>query len=792
MRSLARSPGFSIATVTSLALGFALAACALAVANAYLARSFPYPNVERLHHVMYAPPGPVEPRGMSGIDWQAASDVVEHPVTTSGQIYYLAADDGARTARGLRVSPGFMRALGVRAALGRAFIPEDFDEGREPVALIGDELWRDHFGRDPSVIGRTLRVEVEGASNEPELLHVVGVLPPRFWFGRNSADSVGIMVPLRTQVTTYTVALREGVSVEQAQRRLTSVAASAATWIPPQWPGVRLESMHSRYVETLGPMLRAIVVAAALVIALTCVSVAVLVLLRTMRRSRDVAVRIAHGAARRHLLGLFGLETAILSISAIAVGAVLATVALRVLAPGIERQLGKPSIAGPAAMTIDAGVALVVAAIVALVSLSLGLIPALVPWQRRLAATLRGDARVGADNVWTRRVRAWLIGLEIAGSVALLVGCGLMIRTAASFQATDLGTDFRSVVRARVVLRGSSYPDATAYERFHVALREQLAARGLTASVSGWPPFIDYPTQTIEAEAGAATVRTTRAGMVAMSPGYFSIVGIPIRRGRDFATTDGSAAEPVAIVSETLARELWPAGNAIGNRIRYLESRPSGAPEIPWRRVVGVVTDARQTYQDRLLADLYVPSQQADPGRFISLLIRTNELPAAVTSTLRSAVATLDPTAVTTEARPVMLEDTELERARFMRGLLATFDGLTALLSALGIYGVVAHSVRQREREVAIRVAIGATPRAIAMLFLRESAWLLGAGIVAGSAAAIGLARVLENRFFSTATLDTLTIISAAGLMALVGIVATLEPVIRVARRSPVRTLHAA
>src|SRR5688500_10379624 len=443
-------------------------------------------------------------------------------------------------------------------------------------------------------------------------------------------------------------------------------------------------------------------------------------------------------------------------------------------------------------MEIDPGVALVVTALVALVSLSLGLIPALVPWQRRLAATLRGDARVGADNIWTRRARAWLIGLEIAGSVALLVGCGLMIRTAASIQATHLGTDFQSVTRARVILRGSRYPNAAAYERFRVAVVEQLASRGLEASVSGWPPFIHYPTQTIEAEVGGAVMRTTRAGMVSKSPGYFSIAGIPIRRGRDFATTDGGTAEPVAIVSETLARELWPTGNAIGSRIRYVESRPSGAPAIPWRRVVGIVADARQTYQDQLLADLYVPTLQADPGRFISLLIKTNQLPALVTSTLRSAVTTLDPAAVTTEARPVMLEDTELARARFMRGLLALFAGLTALLSALGIYGVVAHSVRQREREVAIRVAIGATPGAIARLFLRESAWLLGAGIVAGSAAATGLAGVLENRFFSTAALDLPTIVAAAGFMGLVGVAATLEPVIRVARRSPVQTLHEA
>jgi putative ABC transport system permease protein len=786
VRTLARSPGFTIATLASLSAGFAVAICALAIANAYQARSFPFPNVGRLYHLMYAPPGPVEPRGMSGIDWSTASDVVEHAVTTSGQTFYLSADDGARSARGLEVSPGFIQALGVRAALGRTFVPADFQDQNAPVAMIGHELWRDHFGGDPSVVGRVVRVDVEGQT-EPELLQIVGVLRPSFWFGRSSADSVGIMTLLRRPATTYMVALREGVSVEHAQRRLTSIAAGTATWLPAQWPGVRLEAMHDRYVEPLRPMLRAIIIAAVLVVLLTCVSVAVLVVLRTTRRSRDVAVRVAHGASRAHLLRLFGAETGVLAIAAIVLGTALTATSLRVIAPSIETHLGKPSAGGPSAIAIDGGVALAMTVVVALVAVSLGLIPALIPWQRRLAPTLRGDARAGADNQWTRRARAWLIGVEIAGSVALLVGCGIMIRTAVSIQTTNLGTDFGSVLRARVVLRGSRYPDAAAYERFHVDLKERLAAHGLNAAFSGWPPFIDHPLHTVE---GGATPRAITSGMVSVGAGYFETVGIALRQGRAFDATDRSTSEPVAIISESLARTLWPTGGAIGGRIRYVESRPSSAPEIPWRRVVGVAADARQTYQDQTMLDLYVPTLQADPERFISTLIRTNLGPAAATRIVRSTVATLDPTAVTGLARVVATENVELARVRFMRAMLAGFATLTALLAALGVYGVVAHSVRQRERELAIRVAIGASPRSIVALFLRESAGLLAAGIAVGAVASVGIARVLETRAFSAVALDPLTVVAAAAFMAAIGFLATLEPVLRAARRNPAAALH--
>lgn len=787
VRSLARSPGFTIPTLVSLSAGFALATCALVVANAYQARSFPFPDVDRLYHVMYAPPGPVEPRGMSAIDWRAASDVVEHAVTASGQTHYLTADDGTRSARGLRVSFGFVQALGVRAAVGRTFIPGDFDAQQTRVALIGYELWRDHFGGDSSAIGRPLRVETEGRSTEPELLHIVGVLPPGFWFGRTSADSVGIMTPLTIPATTYMVALREGVSVEHAQRRLTAIAAAAATWLPPQWPGVRLEAMQDRYVEPLRPMLRAIVVAAALVIILTCVSVAVLVLLRTTRRSRDVAVRVAHGASRTRLVRMFVAETGVLAAAALILGASLTSAALRAIAPSIEAHLGKPSAAGPSAMGFDAGVALAAAALVALIAISLGLIPALIPWHRRLASTLRGDARAGAETPWARRARTWLIGLEIAGAVALLVACGVMIRTAASFQSTDLGTDLESVVRTRVVLRGSRYADAAAYERFHIELRERLAAHGLNVAFSGWPPFIDYPLVTLE---GGTTPRAVTAGMVAVSAGYFETVKLAIRQGRDFGATDRSTAEPVAIISESLARALWPTGGALRGRIRYVESRPSGAAEIPWRRVVGVVADARQTYQDESVLDLYVPVLQADPGRFISMLSRTHLGPTAVTAMVRSTVATLDPMAVTSDARLVSRENAELARVRFMRALLAAFALLTAMLAALGLYGVIAHSVRQREREVAIRVAIGASPAAIRGLFLRETARLLGASVVAGAVASVAIVKLLETRSLTTVAVDAATLAAAAAFMVVVGLAATLEPVIRVSRRSPLAALH--
>src|SRR5690349_9977291 len=238
LRQLRRQPGFAVIAILSLAVGLALTASTLAVVNAYLLRSLPYPTAQRVYHLRYAPVGPWEPRGMTSIDWQSLEDVVTDSITSAGTSYLLKGDGPMTRARGVQASPGFLRGLGVRAVIGRTLGAEDY-AGGENVAMIGHELWRDRFGADPQVLGRALPVTREDEQNET--LRIVGVLPPGFWFGRDSRDRVEVLTPLRVRTRTYMVRLRDGVPVADAERRITAAARGVGSDFRPDWTGVQLQ-----------------------------------------------------------------------------------------------------------------------------------------------------------------------------------------------------------------------------------------------------------------------------------------------------------------------------------------------------------------------------------------------------------------------------------------------------------------------------------------------------------------------------------------------------------------------
>lgn len=787
-RSLRRAPGFATAVVLTLSFGMALVASVIAIVNGYVARALPYPDVGRLFHVMYAPPGPVEPRGVTPIDWNGLRDVIENPITTSGDTYYIGGDAGfAQSVRGLRVSQGFLAALRVQPAVGRSFAADDFAGGSESPVMIGHALWRDRFGGDASIVGRTLRVESENAPGTTETLRIIGVLPPGFWFGRDSRAPVELMRPLLVPVRTYMVQLREGVSPAQAEQRLTAAARAIATWIPPDWTGVHLENVHERYVANLRPTLRAIVVAAALVLAIACANVAVLVLLRTLRRQREMAVRVSLGAGRRHLLGMFGLEIGLLGFVAVVVGLAATTGILRGLSPLIETQLGRPSARGTAGITVDPMVLLVVAGIGVVIALSLSLVPMLAPWPRRIPDLLRRGGGTTSDGATMRWVRSTLIAVEIGGSLALLVGAGLMIRSASALLRTDLGFDATGVQRARIVLRGARYRDAAALERFYETLNARLTTISATppALVEG-VPFYEPPTQPVEADVGESRTNAVVSGV---GGGYFATLSIPLEEGRAFTAADRSTSSPVAIINESLARRLWPGRSALGRRLRTTEQTGAGPVTSEWRTVVGVVGDVRQTYEDATTDDVYVPQLQTSLDRFVSVQARTTQTSAAFTAALRSMVASIDPSPVVNDARAVDTEDVQLSRARFMRSMLTGFAVCAGLLAVFGIYGVIAFAAKQRERELAIRVAIGATYGAVIALFVRDGARMIAAGLVIGVPAAVATARLLEHQLFGVRPFDVTTLLLATIALVAAAAFGIWWPARQAARRNPVGAL---
>ncbi len=797
-KMLGKKPGFTIVAVLTLALGLALTATTTAVVNAYLIRSMPYPAADRLYHVHYAPVGQREPSGMTSLDWKSLGDIVEIADNSMPARFYLTDGGYTQEVMSLMAASGSLEALGVRAVVGRSLLDEDFRAGADRagadrVALISHLMWRDRFGSDPNVVGRLFRANSASQAGPTETFRIVGVLPPEFRYVRSYARGIiDFVAPLRTPWQTYMVRLREGVPAAFAERRITDAARNVASSFPPNWSGVRLESVHEGYVSGLRPMLVAITVAAGLALVIVCVNVAVLMLLRALRRQKEMAVRVALGAGRGHIVRMLVAEAGLICGAALAVGLALTGLTLRLLAPLIEERLGRD--APGTAIALDPTVLLVVGAAGVLIALTLSFIPLLMPWERRLADTLRREGRSGTDGPAMRRLRSALIAVEVAASLALLVGCGLMIRSVVNLVRTDLGFQTDQIVRTRIALPPRNYPDAPSFPRFYDRLTQRVSAlSGSPFALGNLVPFFEPPKQAVEVD-GKSNGNELSLSVLTVSEGHFATLGITINQGRGFTASDREGAEPVAVISETMARRLWPNGSAdgsaVGQRIRTAGERAPGSAPPVWRTIVGVASDMRQTHTDTDLQDIYLPFFQA-PTRYAQLYLRTDRHPSFWLETLRAAVAEIDPeVSFTVPTSLASSADRQLAGPRFLMSLLTGFALFATLLAIIGIYGVTAYAVQQREREIAIRVAIGATPGAIMRMFLKDGGLVLAAGIGCGLFGAAAVARVLANQLYGVQPFDVPTLLGACAFMALAGLLAIWRPASRAAARNPIASLN--
>jgi predicted permease len=785
-RGLRRTPVFTVVVIVSLSAGLALTTAMVSVINAYLIRSLPYPAADRLFHVRYAPPGPWEPSGMTGLDWTSVQDVVEFPIASTSESFYLTGGGSTMSLRGLRVTSGFTGGLGVSVTAGRPLAGQDFVAGAEPVALIGHALWRERFGSDPAAIGRLIRTETESRPGAAETFRIVGVMAPGFYYGRDSRLPVELLVPHASAVRTYMVRLREGVPPALAEQRLTEAARQAATApLPAGWSGVQLESAHDRWVDGIRPVLFGVMFAVTLVLVIVCANVAVLMLLRSMRRQKEIDVRLALGSGWRHIARMLLAETSLICVAALATGTGITSLVLRTLAPLIEQQLGRPA-PSASGIGIDATVLVVLAGVGLCLAVALSLVP-LTAWGRARTNTLQRDARVASEGRTVRRLQNGLIAFELAGSLVLLVGCGLMIRSITTMMQTDLGFQAEGLARSRIMLRARNYQDAAAYRSFHERFaREVTEAAGAPVVFSSWPPFVPPPVHVVETEAGRAAVS---AGVIAVSAGYFPAFAIPLRQGRDFRADEASAEAPVAVISETLARRLWPDGSALGRRVREVEDTQGGSTAGPWRTVIGVAGDVRQIYDDPDRSDLYTP--RTPDGRFGTFYLRTSHPSALLFDRLQRAAAGIDREAVINPPRPVAADDQTLVETRFLTRVLTAFAAIAGLLAMLGIYGVTAYAVQQRQKEVAIRIALGASDQAVMRMFLSEGARLLAFGTGAGLIGSLAASRVLRSHVFGVHTFDAPTYVVAAALLVSAGLATIFWVARKAAGTNPAAALNA-
>jgi putative ABC transport system permease protein len=788
LTALRRSAGFSAVAIATLACGFALAATTIAVVNAYLVRALPYPRADRLYHVNYSQPGEREPGDIARLDWEQLTHVVEAIDYSAPARFHIGEGADRQEALGLAVAPGTNELLDIRAVTGRVLSADDYRADAESVVMLGYDLWRTRFGGQADVVGRTLHARRSNPAEPLESFRIVGVLPPGFRYARTyGRGDMEFAVPMREVRQAYMVRLRDGVEPAAAARAIRALIDRSATSFPAGWSGVQLESAHERYTGALRPMLLAITSAAAIVLIIVSVNLGVLMLLRALRRQKEIAVRVALGAGRGQIVRLLVAESAVICATALAAGLVLTAAALRALAPVIEERLGLDAPGGTSAIRIDGTVLFILFAAAVAISLLLSFMPLLASWRDRLAHVLRAATRGATDSPAMRGVRSGLIAVEVAASLALLVGCGLMIRTVINLVHTDLGYRTEQVVRLRVALPENTYRDAAAFGAFYDRLADRLAGRKGTFAFTNAIPFYEYPAERVEVEGVNTQVD---ANMMAATPSYFGVLGIAVREGRAFTDSDRANTEPVVIVSSSMARRLWPDGSAIGHRIRFEQSDRD--VRAVWRTIVGVSSDVRQTHTDTGLNDVYLPFAQA-PSRYAPVYARGADAQQWL-ALLREHVAAIDPDVVVTPATYAELADEEkqlLAAPRFLMSLLIAFGAFAALLATLGIWGVTAYAVQQRERELAVRSAVGATRGQLITLFLKDGGVVLIVGIAGGLFGAWAIGRMLQHELHGVRPMDAVTLLGAAALMLTAGLLASWWPAARAGNaRNPIEVLN--
>ena len=687
--------------------------------------------------------------------------------------------------------PRLSRSDRRRAVLGRAFSDEDFRPGGEHVIMIGNTLWREHFGASPSVLGKTIRVSAATSGETPTNIASSASCRPA------SATSVTMAAirPTRpcpsrprgrptwcdcARACRTAIAARGSPKPCGASRRRFPQAGRASDWNP----------FTSTTFATCVPFWSASLLPLRLVLLIVVTNIVVLMLLRALRRQKETAVRVALGPSRIGSPACCFAEAALVCGSALVAGVAVTTMTLRALGPQIEARLGAPVPGGVSALAMDGTVLLWIGGI--------GLADRR---DRRMAsddrraprATRRQPARRGPQQHRSSGCAPRSHGPDRAGSRCLN---GAADRRRA--HAPQRREPCRHESGLRNQSRVSSAPPApllhlqrptASFARFYDRLEEQLAAiPNLSFALSTFVPFWEPPKLPVETDRHHSE---SRASLTAVGPDYFRTLGIGLREGRAFTRVDRTGAEPVAVISESLARTVASHGSALGTRIRTTEWSETGETVRVWRTVVGVAHDVHQTHADVDLNDAYIPFAQTTT-RFASVYIRANGSSQQWLETLRTVVASIDPDVFVGRAPPLAVQaDDSLAGPRFVTALLAVFALFAALLALLGIYAVTAYAAQQREREIAIRIAIGATAGTVIRMFVRDSGTVLLIGLAGGVFGGAVVSRILQSQLHGVERFDPWTFAMTCVFLGIAGLFATWLPTRRVAQSDPATALRA-
>ncbi|MDQ3803688.1 MAG: ABC transporter permease [Acidobacteriota bacterium] len=791
VRALLKQPGFAAVAVLTLALGIGANSTIFSFANGVLLRPLPYENPERLVLVdETAPKRGITSMGVSFpnfLDWRAQNQVFEDIAAYQAGTYTLVGGGEPEQIRGARVSSGLFEILGVSPVLGRTVHQEEDRPGNETVVVLGHGLWQGRFGADPGIVGRTISL-----NNRPHA--VIGVMPPGFKFPE--VADLWLPLALDTQRWTRTdhglsaiARLKPGVTLEQAQAEMAAVASRIEEQNPVTNEGmsVSVTDLRAGLVGDYRQSLLILLGVVGFVLLIACVNVANLLLARASARQKEISIRAALGASRRRIFRQLITESLVLSVVGGALGLVLALWGLRLLLAAIPVEF-------PFWMkfNLDGRVVGFTAAVSLLTGAVFGAAPALQASKVDLNETLKEGGRSAAAGAGRGRLRSLLVVAEVALSLVLLVGAGLMMRSFLRLQQVNVGLDPKNVLTMTVSLPAAKYSEPERQSAFFRQLVERVgrlpgaqaagAVSNLPLSGSRWGRSL-----TVEGRPVLAVGEAPVINHCVVTPGYFRALGIPLLTGRDLAETDARDAPKVTVVDARLAREYWPGESPLGKRVRF------GPPESnePWHTVVGVVGEVRHERVDAATRmTVYVPYQQITV-RQMTVAVRTASDPAGFAAAAREQVRALDADQPVTNLRTM---EEVISRAvwqpRLHAILFGVFAAVALLLASVGIYGVMSYAVTQRTHEIGVRVALGARPRDILRLIVGRGFVLTLIGVGLGAAAALALTRVMASLLFEVSAADPATFATNVLLLTAVSLLACYIPARRATRVDPIIALR--
>ncbi|MGD8867837.1 MAG: ABC transporter permease [Gemmatimonadales bacterium] len=793
VRSLWKSPGFTAVAVITLALGIGANTAIFSAVNAVLLRPLPFEHPDRLVRVYSLHEGDLWSASPPDyMDWKSMNTSFELMAAGHPQSMTFTGADGAERIQGGRVTADLFPLLGVAPQLGRAFDSEDEVVGHDRVVILGYGLWQRRFGADRSIVGRTITLDGEGYA-------VVGVMPAGFqyfWDGEFWTPLAFSEEELTTQrgahYLTVQARLRPDATIEGAASEMRSIAALLAERYPEVdggWTATTV-GLADSVVGDVRPALLILLGAVGLVLLIACVNVANLLLARAFGRDRELAIRAALGAGRLRLLRGLLVESLLLAVLGAAAGLVLATWSADLLAT-----IQPANIPRLEDMRIDGIVLLFTAGIALLTAVLFGLFPGVrASLDARLGDRLKEGGRGASAERGTRRTRNGLVVAEVGLAVVLVVGAGLLLKSFVRLQEVDPGFETSDILTFNLSLPEARYVEPRQARDFYQDLLARIetvpgvesadAVFGLPFSGFFYSISVEYidGLQVPDGEEPSVQVRV-------VTPGYFRAMGIDLLAGRDFTGADREGTPDVVVINQSAARRLWSDGNALGHTFRIGTRLGLGGSRLGGE-VIGVVEDIKHfgpSAEPR--PEMYVAhSQFPEPG--MTVVVKASVPPTTLVNPIRERLAAIDPEVPMFSVRTMdELASRSVAQPRFYLLLLAAFAATALLLAAVGIYGLLAHSVAQRTREMGIRMALGADRGEVMRMVLKQGLVLAATGTAIGIVAAMASSQLLASLLYQVRPNDASILVSVPLLLLGVALASCYLPARRATRIDPMRAI---